>query len=121
MRNIVDNGLGRPVGGTRSVLRGWATRTPVPYGGQVTVLHRLPRSVRVLPHLVGRPSALACFILEFWGHMRWWADGALGNRGRMEGGQYLAGRRAPPLLHRESEGLSDAGGLVCQPRFYRTF
>ena len=26
--------------------------------------------------------------------MRWWADGALGNRGRMEGGQYrLAGER----------------------------
>jgi len=35
---------------------------------------------------------------EPWKRMRWWADGAFGNKGRLEGGQYLAGRRAPPFL-----------------------
>lgn len=35
--------------------------------------------------------------LESRGHTRGWADGALGNRGRLEGGQYRAGRRAPPF------------------------
>jgi hypothetical protein len=33
-----------------------------------------------------------------WKRLRWWAHGAFGNKGRLEGGQYLAGRRAPPLL-----------------------
>ena len=35
---------------------------------------------------------------EPWKRLRWWAHGAFGNKGRLEGGQYLAGRRAPPLL-----------------------
>ena len=30
--------------------------------------------------------------------MLWWSHGAFGNKGRLEGAQYLAGRRAPPLL-----------------------
>ena len=32
------------------------------------------------------------------GRMLWWAYGAFGNKGRLEGAQYLAGRRAPPVL-----------------------
>jgi hypothetical protein len=32
------------------------------------------------------------------GRMLWWSYGAFGNRGRLEGAQYLAGRRAPPVL-----------------------
>ena len=32
------------------------------------------------------------------GRMLWWSHGAFGNKGRLEGAQYLAGRRAPPLL-----------------------
>jgi hypothetical protein len=30
--------------------------------------------------------------------MLWWSYGAFGNKGRLEGAQYLAGRRAPPVL-----------------------
>jgi hypothetical protein len=100
MRNEEDkgmHGLGRV---SRDEFRAWAERTPVPRGGQVAIIHRLPRSARLLPCLVGKSSALARFILERWGHMRWWAHGAFGNKGRLEGGQYRAGRRAPPFLHR---------------------
>ncbi|CAA9462003.1 MAG: hypothetical protein AVDCRST_MAG02-2482 [uncultured Rubrobacteraceae bacterium] len=32
------------------------------------------------------------------GRMLWWSYGAFGNKGRLEGAQYLAGRRAPPSL-----------------------
>ena len=32
------------------------------------------------------------------GAMLWWSYGAFGNKGRLEGAQYLAGRRAPPVL-----------------------
>ena len=32
------------------------------------------------------------------GRMLWWSYGAFGNKGRLEGAQYLAGRRAPPFL-----------------------
>ena len=32
------------------------------------------------------------------GRMLWWSYGAFGNKGRLEGAQYLAGRRAPPVL-----------------------
>jgi hypothetical protein len=121
MRNSWDKGVHGSMRDSRSEFRTWVERTPVPYGGQVSLLHRLPRSARLLPYLVGKSSALARFILERWGHLRWWADGAFGNKGRLEGGQYRAGRRAPPLLHRQPERLSDAGGQVCQPLYFRTF
>ena len=113
MRNILEKGVHGSARDPRRALRAWVERTPVPYGGQVSILHRLPRK------LVGRPSGLACFILELLGHLRWWAHGAFGNKGRLEGSQYRAGRRAPPLLYRQLERLSDAGGQVCQPQFFR--
>ena len=112
MRNTIDRGF-------RGALDEWMARNPVPFGGRVSILHRLPRSTHLLLYLVGKTSVLAPFILERWGRMHWWADGALGNRGRLEGGQYRAGRRAPPLLYRQPWGLSDAGGQVCQPQFFR--
>ncbi len=31
------------------------------------------------------------------GRMLWWSHGAFGNKGRLEGAQYLAGRGPPPL------------------------
>jgi hypothetical protein len=121
MRNIVDKGVHDSARNFRGAFRAWAERNPVPCGGQVSILHRLPRSAHLLLYQVGKTSALARFILERWGHMRWWAAGAFGNKGRLEGSQYWAGRRAPPLLHRQPERLSDAGGQVCQPLFFRTF
>ena len=112
MRNVVDKVFQDGFGA-------WAARNPVPFGGRVAILHRLPRSTHLLLYMVGKTSVLAPFILERWGRMRWWADGAFGNKGRLEGGQYRAGRRAPPLLYRQPERLSDAGGQVCQPQFFR--
>jgi hypothetical protein len=120
MRNDEDKGVHGSRWVPRGEFRAWVERTPVPYGGQVSTIYRLPRSARLLPCQVGKSSALARFILERWGQMRWWAYGAFGSKGRLEGGQYRAGRRAPPLLHRQPKGLSDAGGQVCLPRFFRT-
>src|SRR5215208_6117985 len=37
-------------------------------------------------------------LLDRRGQMLWWSYGAFGNKGRLEGAQYLAGRRAPPVL-----------------------
>jgi hypothetical protein len=37
-------------------------------------------------------------LLDRRGGMLWWSYGAFGNKGRLEGAQYLAGRRAPPVL-----------------------
>ena len=31
--------------------------------------------------------------------LNWWSYGAFARKGQLEGNQYLAGRRAPPLLH----------------------
>ena len=120
MRNNGNKELHGSRRGSRVVFLAWVERTPAPYGGQVSIIYRLPRSVRLLPRLVGKSSALARFILELWGRMHWWAYGAFGNKGQLEGGQYLAGRRAPPLLPRQPEWLSDAGGQVCLLQFFRT-
>ena len=38
------------------------------------------------------------YSLDRRGRMLWWSHGAFGNKGRLEGAQYLAGRRAPPFL-----------------------
>jgi hypothetical protein len=120
MRNNED----KDVQGLRRVprdgFRVWIKRTPVPFGRQVSIISRLLRSARLLPCQVGKSSALARFILERWDHMRWWAYGAFGSKGRLEGGQYRAGRRAPPLLHRQPKRLSGAGGQVCRLRSFRT-
>ncbi|HET7480318.1 MAG TPA: hypothetical protein VFJ72_12455 [Rubrobacteraceae bacterium] len=56
-------------------------------------------SLRFMRYLSGDPSALERFLQKRRGHLRWWSYGAFGSKGRQEGGQYLAGRRAPPLLH----------------------
>ena len=43
-------------------------------------------------------GTLRDFILTLIRRLRWWSFGAFGSRGRQEGAQYQAGRRAPPLL-----------------------
>ncbi len=64
---------------------------------QVGALCRLRWSLR-LPYRAA--SLLEISSSDNWRRLRWWSTGAFANKGRMEGGQYLAGRRAPPLLHR---------------------
>src|SRR5215212_9121544 len=53
--------------------------------------------------LVGLLLVLLCWAvrshpLDRRGRMLWWSYGAFGHKGRLEGAQYLAGRRAPPVL-----------------------
>jgi hypothetical protein len=70
--------------------RGGAT---VLWGGWTIDLRKLPRFSRVLSCPLDEASDR-----EPWKRMRWWSHGAFGSKGRLEGAQYLAGRRAPPLL-----------------------
>jgi hypothetical protein len=50
---------------------------------------------RVLPYLLGESDDF-----ENRDHLHWWSHGAFSSKGQLYGNQYLAGRRAPPLLHR---------------------
>jgi hypothetical protein len=100
MRNTVGTEARGFTPNIRGVSRVWIGLAAIPHGGRVVLFHRLSRSVRVSQCLAGDLSELARFIFERWGHMRWWSHGALGSKGRLEGGQYLAARRAPPLRRR---------------------
>jgi hypothetical protein len=65
------------------------------FGGRKVTLRGLPGSVRILPYLVGESDDF-----ESRNRLNWWSYGAFASKGLLEGNQYLAGRRAPPLLHR---------------------
>jgi hypothetical protein len=49
---------------------------------------------RILPYLVGESDDF-----ESRNRLNWWSYGAFASKGQLHGNQYLAGRRAPPLLH----------------------
>src|ERR671917_336595 len=57
-------------------------------------LRGLPKSKRALPYLVGESDDF-----ESRNRLNWWSHGAFASKGELHGNQYLAGRRAPPLLH----------------------
>jgi len=78
---------------------GWTEASSVVGRSLAIFLCWLRLSARFLPYLVGNPFALERFLLKRRRHLRWWSFGAFGSKGRQEGGQYLAGRRAPPPLH----------------------
>src|SRR5688500_31165 len=65
------------------------------FGSRKVRLRGLPKSSRVLPYLVGESDDF-----EKRDHLHWWSYGAFASKGQLHGNQYLAGRRAPPLLHR---------------------
>ena len=70
-------------------------RGPLNYfGTREVTLRGLPKPTRVLPYLVGESDDF-----ENRDHLHWWSYGAFASKGQLEGNQYLAGRRAPPLLH----------------------
>lgn len=50
------------------------------------------------PQVSFSDGTLRDFILTLVRRLRWWSFGAFGSKGRQEGAQYQAGRRAPPLL-----------------------
>ena len=58
------------------------------------------------PRVFAEFSWLVPRLLNEWDDFRpwktrlyWWSFGAFASKGQLEGNQYLAGRRAPPLLH----------------------
>ena len=62
--------------------------------GRKVPLRGLPRSSRPIPCLIGESDDF-----ESRNRLNWWSYGAFARKGQLEGNQYLAGRRAPPLLH----------------------
>ena len=65
------------------------------FGSRKVTLRGLPGSSRILPYLVGESDDF-----ESRNRLNWWSYGAFASKGELHGNQYLAGRRAPPLLHR---------------------
>ena len=66
------------------------------FGARKVVLRGLRASRRALPYLVGESDDF-----ENRDHLHWWSYGAFSSKGQLYGNQYLAGRRAPPLLHQQ--------------------
>jgi hypothetical protein len=62
--------------------------------GRRVKLRGLPRSSPPVPCLIGESDDF-----ESRNRLNWWSYGAFARKGQLEGNQYLAGRRAPPLLH----------------------
>jgi hypothetical protein len=65
------------------------------FGSRNVTLRGLPGPSRILPYLVGESDDF-----ESRNRLNWWSYGAFASKGELHGNQYLAGRRAPPLLHR---------------------
>ena len=82
--------------GSWDVSQPWVEGSLGPCRRQVGALCRLRWSLR-LPYRAASLLELIFARRRRWG---WWSAGAFANKGRLEGGQYRAGRRAPPLLHR---------------------
>src|SRR5215216_2034106 len=64
------------------------------FGSRKVTLRGLPESLRIPPYLVGESDDF-----ESRNRLNWWSYGAFASKGQLHGNQYLAGRRAPPLLH----------------------
>ena len=64
------------------------------FGSRKVTLRGLPEVSRILPYLIGESDDF-----ESRNRLNWWSYGAFASNGQLEGNQYLAGRRAPPLLH----------------------
>jgi hypothetical protein len=64
------------------------------FGSRKVTLRGLPKASQILPYLIGESDDF-----ESRNRLNWWSYGAFASNGQLEGNQYLAGRRAPPLLH----------------------
>lgn len=74
------------------ILRAEDGASSIPRGEWMVDVRKLPRLSWVLACPLDETPGQ-----EPWKRLRWWSYGAFGNKGRLEGGQYLAGRRAPPF------------------------
>ena len=95
IRNTATGGLCLPSSRTSGLFR-LERRGPLYiFGSRKITLRGLPGSSRILPYLVGESDDF-----ESRNRLNWWSHGAFASKGELHGNQYLAGRRAPPLLHR---------------------
>ena len=64
------------------------------FSSRKVTLRGLSDSSRLIPYLIGESDDF-----ESRNRLNWWSYGAFASKGQLEGNQYLAGRRAPPVLH----------------------
>lgn len=95
IRNPATGDLGLPSSRTSGLFRRESRGLFYIFGSRKVTLRGLPGSSRILPYLVGESDDF-----ESRNRLNWWSYGAFASKGQLEGNQYLAGRRAPPLLHR---------------------
>ena len=95
IRNKVTGDLGSPSSHISGVFRPERRGFLYIFGSRKVTLRGLPGSSRILPYLVGESDDF-----ESRNRLNWWSYGAFASKGELHGNQYLAGRRAPPLLHR---------------------
>ena len=94
IRNREAEETGSPSSQLSSVFR-FRRRGPLDFfGSRGVTLHGFSESSRILPYLVGESDDF-----EARNRLNWWSYGAFASKGQLHGNQYLAGRRAPPLLH----------------------
>ena len=95
IRNRVTEDMASPTSRISGVFRPGSRGPLYIFGSRKVTLRGLPGSSRILPYLVGESDDF-----ESRSRLNWWSYGAFASKGQLEGNQYLAGRRAPPLLHR---------------------
>jgi len=94
IRNRETGNTGTPSSHLPGVLRLRRRGSLDVFGSRGITLGGLSKSSRILPYLVGESDDF-----ESRNRLNWWSYGAFASKGQLEGNQYLAGRRAPPLLH----------------------
>src|SRR5919112_855073 len=94
IRNRLVGATAPPSARLSGVFRGGRRGTRDFFGSRGVTLHGFSESSRILPYLVGESDDF-----EARNRLNWWSYGAFASKGQLHGNQYLAGRRAPPLLH----------------------
>ena len=94
IRNSATGDLVSPSPHISGVFRPGSCGSLYSFGSRKVKLRGFPGTERILPYLVGESDDF-----ENRDHLHWWSYGAFASKGQLHGNQYLAGRRAPPLLH----------------------
>lgn len=94
IRNMRAGDKALVTSGLSSVLRRLCCGSFDFFGSRKAMLRGLSGSSRLVSHLIEADD------FESRNRLNWWSHGAFASKGQLQGNQYLAGRRAPPLLHR---------------------
>ena len=94
IRNTEAGDAPSPSPGISGVLRSGRCGPLNFFGSRKVTLRGSFGASRLTPYLVGESDDF-----ESRNRLNWWSYGAFASKGELHGDQYLAGRRAPPLLH----------------------